>query len=94
MSTGAIILFVLAIILIIIGITLAIYTKIPEYLFFVCFAIMFGMIGLAIQYPIPNDDDVKEGTAHYVEQNYIEVINGDTINNYKTYRIEWIKNTK
>ena len=41
---------------------------------------------------IPTNKDVKEGKAHYVEQNNIEIVNGDTINNYKTYKIEWNQN--
>lgn len=94
MTTGAIILFGLAIVLAIMGIILAIYTKTPEYLFFIGFSIILYTIGLAVPDPIPTDYDVKNGKAYYIEQNHIEVINGDTINNYKTYKIEWIENSK
>lgn len=94
MSTGAVILFGIAIAVTVIGISCAIITEIPEYLLLLLVSIIFSLIGLAIQYPIPNDDDVKNGKAHYVEQNHIEVVNGDTINTYKTYKIEWIENSK
>ena len=94
MTIEAIILFGLSILLIIIGITLAIHTKVVEYLFLLLFAFIFFVIGLAVQYPIPTNKDVKEGKAYYVEQNHIEVINGDTVNNYKTYHIIWNQNTK
>jgi hypothetical protein len=50
--------------------------------------------GVGILYNTPTNKDVKKGKAHYVEQNHIEVVNGDTINTYKTYQIEWNQNTK
>jgi hypothetical protein len=53
-----------------------------------------SFVGVGILYDTPTNNDVKEGTAHYVEQNHIEVVNGDTINTYKTYKIEWIENSK
>jgi hypothetical protein len=94
MTTGAIILFGLAILLIIISIILTIYTKVGEYLLLLILALIFFILGLAVQNPPPTNHDVKEGTAHYIEQNHIEVVNGDTINTYKTYKIEWIENSK
>lgn len=51
-------------------------------------------IGTAILITIPTNNDVRNGEAHYIEQNYIEIINGDTINTYKTYQIVWNQNTK
>ena len=51
-----------------------------------------SFIGTAILCTTPTNNDVREGEAHYVEQNHIEVINGDTINNYKIYKIEWNQN--
>ena len=42
----------------------------------------------------PTNKDVKNGKAYYVEQNHVEIVNGDTINNYKTYEIVWIENSK
>ena len=53
-----------------------------------------SFIGTVILCTTPTNNDVREGEAHYVEQNHIEVINGDTINNYKIYKIEWNQNTK
>lgn len=94
MIIEAIILFGLSILLIVIGITLAIHTKVVEYLFLLLLAFIFFVLGLAVQYPIPTNKDVKEGKAHYVEQNHIEIVNGDTISNYKTYKIEWTKSFK
>lgn len=94
MTIEAIILFGLAILSIVIGAALAIHTKRVEYLFLLILAFIFFIFGLAVQCPVPTTNDVKEGTAHYVEQIHIEVVKGDTINNYKTYKIEWIENFK
>lgn len=52
------------------------------------------LAGLIIMHSIPTNKNVKEGRARYVEQNHIEIVNGDTIDNYKTYQIEWIENSK
>lgn len=53
-----------------------------------------SFIGIGISFETPTNADVRKGKAHYVEQNHIEVVNGDTVNNYKTYQIEWIENSK
>lgn len=53
-----------------------------------------GFAGIAILFTTPTNGNVRKGEAHYIEQNHIEIVNGDTINNYKTYQIEWIENSK
>jgi hypothetical protein len=55
------------------------------------FCIMGGIIAID---STPTNKDVREGKAHYIEQNHIEVVNGDTINTYKTYEIVWMENSK
>ena len=55
---------------------------------------IFSFVGIGLLYVTPTNKDVREGEAHYVEQNHIKVVNGDTINTYKTYQIEWNQNTK
>jgi hypothetical protein len=52
------------------------------------------IFGFAVSSTTPTVRNVREGTAHYVEQTHIEILNGDTVNNYKTYQIEWNQNTK
>ena len=94
MNIGAIILIALAIIIIVGSVGSSFIAKIPEFLFALPFGFILFIVGLSIQYPIPNDEDVKNGKAYYVEQNHIEVVNGDTVNNYKTYEIVWIENSK
>ena len=53
-----------------------------------------SLAGVGTLCDTPTNKDVRKGEAHYVEQNHIEVVNGDTVNNYKTYQIEWNQNTK
>ena len=53
-----------------------------------------GFIGISILCDTPTNKDVQKGEAYYIEQNHIEVVNGDTINTYKTYEIVWIENFK
>ena len=55
---------------------------------------VFMIFGFAISSTTPTVRDVREGTAYYVEQTHIEILNGDTVNNYKTYEIVWNQNTK
>lgn len=57
-------------------------------------SIVFGVCGVASLDLTPTNMDVREGEAHYIEQNHVEVVNGDTVNVYKTYQIEWNRNTK
>ena len=55
---------------------------------------IFSFVGIGLLYVTPTNKDVREGEAHYIEQNHIEIVNGDTIYNYKTYQIVWNQNTK
>ena len=91
---AAIILFTIAIGIAVWCITVSSTTESSIYLLFLIFSgfcVMAGVITLDL---IPTNKDVRKGKAHYIEQNHIEVVNGDTINTYKTYQIEWNQNTK
>lgn len=48
-------------------------------------------VGIAILFTTPTNEDVRRGEAHYIEQNHIEIVNNDTVLNYTTYEIQWIK---
>lgn len=61
------------------------------FLIFAGFCIMGGILAIDLT---PTNKDVRKGKAHYIEQNHVEVLNGDTINTYKTYQIQWIENSK
>lgn len=75
-------------------ITMTSTTKESVWLLFLIFSVFCIMTGVAVMDSIPTNKDVREGEAHYVEQNHIEVVNGDTVSNYKTYQIKWIENSK
>ena len=91
---AAIILFTIAIGIAVWCITASSTTKSSIYLLFLIFSGFCVMAGAITLDSIPTSKDVREGKAHYIEQNHIEVVNGDTINTYKTYQIEWIENFK
>ena len=90
----AIILFSIAVVIAVWCITVDSTTKSDIWLLFLIPSAFFIVGGIAAIDLTPTNKDVREGEAHYVEQNHIEVLNGDTINTYKTYKIEWNQNTK
>ena len=90
----ATILFSIAIIIAVWCITVSITTELEMWLFFLILSIFCMVGGIAVVDSTPTNKDVREGEAHYIEQNHIEVVNGDTINTYKTYQIVWIENSK
>ena len=53
---------------------------------------IFSFVSICILCVTPTNKDVSEGKAHYIEQSHIKIVNGDTINNYKTYEIVWNQN--
>ena len=91
---AAIILFTLAIAIAVWSITVSSITKLYIWLLFLIPSVYCAIIGIATIDQTPTNNDVKEGKAHYVEQNHVEIVNGDTVNNYKTYEIVWNQNTK
>lgn len=91
---AALILFSIAATNLIWCIITAVATKEAEWLLILLLTVLLSMVGVITIFDTPTDSDVRKGKAHYVEQNHVEVVNGDTINNYKTYEIVWIKNFK
>jgi membrane protein implicated in regulation of membrane protease activity len=91
---AAMILFTIAIGVAVWCITVSSMTKEGEWLLFLIFTFVSATAGAIVLDSTPTNKDVRKRRAHYVEQNHIEVVNGDTINTYKTYKIEWIENSK
>ena len=91
---AAIILFSIAVVIAVWCITVSSITKSYLWLLFLIPSVYCAIIGIATIVQIPTNNDVKEGKAQYVEQNHVEIVNGDTVNNYKTYQIVWNQNTK
>lgn len=75
-------------------ITVSSFTKSEMWLLFLIFSLFCALGGIAAIDVTPTNKNVRKGEAHYIEQNHIEVVNGDTINAYKTYEIVWNQNTK
>jgi hypothetical protein len=90
----AMILFTIAIGIAVWCITVSSTTESSIYLLFLIFAGFCAIGGVITLDLTPTNKDVRDGKAHYIEQNHIEVVNGDTVNNYKTYQIVWIENSK
>ena len=91
---AAMILFTIAVGIAVWCITVSSITEESIWLLFLIFAGFCIMVGIVFIDSTPTNKDVRDEKAHYVEQNHIEVLNGDTINTYKTYKIEWNQNTK
>lgn len=87
--TAALILFSIAATNLIWSIIITVVSNHGEWLFSFILSFILGVFGLAAISNNPTHSDVKKGKAYYVEQNHIEVLNGDTVNTYKTYSIEW-----
>lgn len=88
---AALILFSIAATNLIWGIITTFTTKEGEWLLSLILTVVLSMVGVITIFDTPTDSDIRKGKAHYVEQNHIEVLNGDTINTYKTYSLEWKK---
>jgi hypothetical protein len=84
-----IILFTLALSFLIIALYCSIKTN-EIYILLALPAVILFCLGLALLYPSPTTEDVKNGMAQYIEQRHIDVNSvGDTVANYVTYKIEW-----
>lgn len=88
---AAIILFSIAATNLIWSIITAFATKGAEWLLSILLTVLLSMVGVITIFDTPTDSDVRKGNAYYVEQNHIEILNGDTVNTYKTYSMEWKK---
>lgn len=91
MNTTGIIFLSLGILVIIISIIAAIINRDSSNLFFSAFSLVFFFPFRILNWPEPNEQDVKNGKAIYIENKNIGINqSGDTIYNYNTYHIEWL----
>jgi hypothetical protein len=91
---GATILFTIAGIILLFSIIACTYTNTPEWLLLTIISLVLSAAGVVTLTETPRNAHVRKGKAHYIEQNHVEVLNGDTINTYKTYQIVWTENSK
>ena len=91
--TAATILLCLAATMLILGIVIGITSNKHKFLGLgLIMSGIFSFVGICILCVTPTNKDVREGNAHYIEQSHIKIVNGDTIDNYKTYEIVWNQN--
>ena len=95
MNTLGIVFLSLGILCILIPVIIAIIKREVVYMFIsIMFIFWFGLFPL-VNYPEPYKDDVKNGKAIYVEEVNVGLdVNGDTLYNYSTYRLEWLPEWK
>lgn len=91
---GATILFTIAGVILLFSIIMTAHTNTPEWLLMTILSLFLSASGALVLNDTPRNTHVRKGKAHYVEQNHIEIVNGDTVNKYKTYKIEWNQNIK
>lgn len=91
MNIAGIIFLSLSILCILIPVIIAIIRRDEAYLSFSLLGIIWIELFLLFNYPEPTKEDVKNGKAIYVEEVNVGLdVNGDTLYNYSTYRIEWL----
>ena len=95
MNTAGIIFICLGILFLLIPALIAIIKHDELYLVFSLFCIIWFMLFPLVNYPDPTKEDVKNGKAIYVEEVNVGLdVNGDTLYNYSTYRLEWLPEWK
>ena len=95
MNTAGIIFLSLGILVIIISVICTIVARDSSNLLFSVFSPIFFFIFGIFNWPNPNDQDVMNGKAIYIENKNIGINqSGDTIYNYSTYNIEWLPEWK
>ena len=87
MSTLGIVFLCLALVVITISIMLVIYEE-QVLLLVALIGAMLLIVPIVEIQETPNDNDVKNGKAHYVETKHQEIGGNDTIR-YSTYEIKW-----
>lgn len=95
MNTPGIIFLSLGILFLVIPAIISLVKKDAVYLAFSTLSIFWFMFFPLVNYPEPTNADVKDGKAIYVEEINVGLdINGDTLYNYSTYRLEWLPEWK
>lgn len=95
MNTIGIVFLSLGILFVLIPAIISLVKKDAVYLIISILSILWFMFFPIVNYPDPTKDDVKDGKAIYVEEVNVGLdINGDTLYNYSTYRLEWLPEWK
>lgn len=91
MNTAGIIFLSLGILFLVIPTIISLVKHEVIYMIFSIMSIIWFVLFPIVNYSKPTKDDVKDGKAIYVEEVNIGLdVNGDTLYNYSTYRLEWL----
>jgi len=95
MNTAGIVFLSLGILFLVIPAIISFIKHDTVYLSLSIMSIVWFALFPAVNYPDPTKDDVKDGKAIYVEEVNVGLdVNGDTLYNYSTYRLEWLPEWK
>ena len=95
MNTAGIVFLSLGILFLATPVFIAIIRQEHIYIIFSIMSIIWFILFPIVNYPNPTKEDVKDGKAIYVEEVNVGLdVNGDTLYNYSTYRLEWLPEWK
>ena len=95
MNTAGIVFLILGILFILVPSIISIVKREGVWLVFCIASTLWFMFFPIVNYPDPTKEDVKDGKAIYIEEQNVGLdVNGDTLYNYSTYRIEWLPEWK
>ena len=95
MNTAGIIFLSLGILFLVIPAIISLVKQEATYMAFSALSIVWFLFFPLVNFPKPTKKDVKDGKAIYVEEANIGLnVNGDTLYNYSTYRLEWLPEWK
>lgn len=95
MNTAGIVFLSLGILCILIPAIISLVKQDGEYMLLSILSILWFMFFPVVNYPEPTKKDVKDGKAIYIEEANVGLdVNGDTLYNYSTYRLEWLPEWK
>ena len=94
-NTEGIIFLSLGVLFILIPVIISLVKHDTVYMFYSIMSIVWFILFPLVNYPKPTKSYVKDGKAIYVEEVNVGLnINGDTLYNYSTYRLEWLPEWK
>lgn len=95
MNTAGIVFLLLGTLFMLIPIIIALTIQEYHIIMFCSLSLIWFTLFPEVNYPEPTNNDVKNGKAVYIEEVNVTLdMNGDTLYNYSTYRIEWLPEWK
>ncbi len=95
MNTAGIVFICLGILFVLVPAIISLVKHEGIYMVLSILSILWFTLFPLVNYPEPYKEDVKEGKAIYIEEINVGLdVNGDTLYNYSTYRLEWLPEWK